>query len=1838
MKNLIYRYVARALMALLVGYPLLAQAFSPKPDLTAAGAITTLKADTNSSPLYGETYNLGATGLRGWIYIDPNDAGEDGLQTAQSRQILVTVASTPGSAVLAVNDVILGVLAGSSGTVSAFTSDCRKAFGVAIGEAEKTGAGTLRVKRWRAGITADVNIPMTIMGNYTDTAPYTCPKSALILANARIKLVGQLLADPNFLTSDWAGGINGLALLAGVASGDANYATVQTRLQTFARTLAAAPPSTAGLYSWDWGYLGLFLSEYYLSTGDAQVITGLNNYTVALAQVQSRYGTYNHVGSLLKADGSLHGSCPPYGPVNQAGIIANLGIVVGKKALVAAGQVIDPEIDPAIQRGSDYFAWYVNKGSIPYGEHPPWMGNHSSNGKDALTAVFFGLQAGRAVETEYYSRMAIAGFNGREYGHTGQGFCYLWGALGANMGGSLAVAEYLKNVRWHLDLERRTDGSFVYDGAEQYGAGSTSDGTYLGASSYEGMNPISAYILTYALPLKRLYITGKNAIPANTLDATKVANAIAAATTKQDCTGYTTTQLISALSEFDPIVRNYCANELAKRSLSSIELTTLRDMISGTNANGRIGACQTLGILKDATALPLIIQRLDKAIEPVSWVRGNAAIAIRSYTSAAASVQRDTMLTAFTTNATDPEVIVWDDPVQIANNYLSLALFGNAVPDGSTGNDIGSYVVNAPKNLLYPAVKAGLKQPDSYSRFGAAVFVETKLPFTDIKQLALDIFEVITTKPQADPLWSYEPQLSGIRTLQKHHCAEGLPMALSLLNVKPGYGWDASVFLPPGIDAVKFYGDIARWTRPIINDDITIMRANLAPSDFATINPLMVDAIASIDNAITSPSGLINLLPLATPQVVATTGPKAITLTGTSPRTAVTFTNVTAPAHGTLTGTAPNMTYTPAPLYSGPDSFTFQVVDNLITSEPGTVSIIVGTAGTGLKAEYYDNADFTNLKLTRTDAQVNFDWGTGSPDASIGVDTFSTRWSGLLLVPETGIYTFSTLNSDGVRLYVNGVAMLDKFGVQATNWNDSASIGLIQGQLIDLQMDYYENTGSAVAKLKWTGPSFAGANGAIIGKEWLFSSAGLTFTPYAHSQNVSLSQNAAQAITLTGSGGTLTYSVVTPPAHGTLSGTAPNLTYTPATNYNGADSFTFIVNNGTSNSAPATVSIGISAGLPVSFNWLNAAAGNWSAAGNWTSATAPAATGLPTYNLNFTPSGTYTVSHDLNNGFQLNQLTVAGDVTITGTNSLAFTANGFLLPQFNQNSSSAVTVDTPLNLAAMTTFGSTSVGAVTMTKLISGTGGLTKNGAGTLQIYGVTQNTYSGGTIINSGTLHVGAIINDNSPVIVNPLGTGPVTMNGGIIIFDRVTASNALTVNGGTFDINNGWGATWSGPISGAGALTKTGTTAITLSGNNSSFSGPKLVTEGNLSFTATNSLGTGPITIATGAKVDLSYSKTATAPAVAGLTLGGVAQLPGTYGSSTSNATNKSNTWFTGNGKISVLPASSTALALTGGATPAAPGASLTFTATVTGSSPAGSVAFYDGTTLLGSSTLSAAQASFTTSTLASGSRSITARYAGTNNAPSTSAPLVINVLPTAPTIFATSSKPTSINLAWTQTSGVTGYNVKRSLTSGGAYTLVAILGANQYVDTTVSQGTQYFYVVSALGGTGEGSNSAQVSITTLSTFQDWISQYNMGGLTGLTDDYDHDGQPNYLEFALNSNPTDGNTNGKIMAKLATVGGTPQVLTLTLAVRSGATFAADSNNQKAVVAVDQLTYVITASSNLSDWGTPVVSEVTGTDATAIQSGLPAPDSGWTYKTFRSAGAVSGNPSDFIRVTVTSP
>src|SRR4030095_14339099 len=82
--------------------------------------------------------------------------------------------------------------------------------------------------------------------------------------------------------------------------------------------------------------------------------------------------------------------------------------------------------------------------------------------------------------------------------------------------------------------------------------------------------------------------------------------------------------------------------------------------------------------------------------------------------------------------------------------------------------------------------------------------------------------------------------------------------------------------------------------------------------------------------------------------------------------------------------------------------------------------------------------------------------------------------------------------------------------------------------------------------------------------------------PTALPQSVNTSEDMALSITLAGTdldGDPLNFLVVSPPAHGTLSGTAPNLTYQPAPNYHGPNSFSSKANDGQADSAPATVAI-----------------------------------------------------------------------------------------------------------------------------------------------------------------------------------------------------------------------------------------------------------------------------------------------------------------------------------------------------------------------------------------------------------------------------------------------------------------------------------------------------------------------------------------------------------------------------------------------------------------------------------------------------------------------------------------
>jgi hypothetical protein len=122
----------------------------------------------------------------------------------------------------------------------------------------------------------------------------------------------------------------------------------------------------------------------------------------------------------------------------------------------------------------------------------------------------------------------------------------------------------------------------------------------------------------------------------------------------------------------------------------------------------------------------------------------------------------------------------------------------------------------------------------------------------------------------------------------------------------------------------------------------------------------------------------VNDRPVASAQSLTTVEEQAKTLTlaGTDAENdPLSFAVVANPSHGTLSGTLPNLTYTPTPDYSGPDSFTFTVSDGQLTSVPGTVSITVTAVNDApvANARFLSTPEDTALSITLTGTDADSD-------------------------------------------------------------------------------------------------------------------------------------------------------------------------------------------------------------------------------------------------------------------------------------------------------------------------------------------------------------------------------------------------------------------------------------------------------------------------------------------------------------------------------------------------------------------------------------------------------------------------------------------------------------------------------------------------------------------------------------------------------------------------------------------------------------------------------------------------------------------------------------------------
>ncbi len=124
----------------------------------------------------------------------------------------------------------------------------------------------------------------------------------------------------------------------------------------------------------------------------------------------------------------------------------------------------------------------------------------------------------------------------------------------------------------------------------------------------------------------------------------------------------------------------------------------------------------------------------------------------------------------------------------------------------------------------------------------------------------------------------------------------------------------------------------------------------------------------------------------------------------------------------------------------------------------------------GLIGLYHKGRHFEDLKLVLTDYDVDFDFADQSPDAMLGEDNFSIRWTGYIRIDRAGTYSFQTLSDDGVRLWVAGRPVIDNWGDHSATWN-SGDVYLKEGYH-SLRLDFYENGGVAAVKLCWSSDRF----------------------------------------------------------------------------------------------------------------------------------------------------------------------------------------------------------------------------------------------------------------------------------------------------------------------------------------------------------------------------------------------------------------------------------------------------------------------------------------------------------------------------------------------------------------------------------------------------------------------------------------------------------------------------------------------------------------------------------------------------------------------------------------------
>ena len=157
------------------------------------------------------------------------------------------------------------------------------------------------------------------------------------------------------------------------------------------------------------------------------------------------------------------------------------------------------------------------------------------------------------------------------------------------------------------------------------------------------------------------------------------------------------------------------------------------------------------------------------------------------------------------------------------------------------------------------------------------------------------------------------------------------------------------------------------------------------------------------------------------------------------------------------------------------DAVAIQFAAARTDGDPLTGSIVTTPSGAsvhGFQAEYFDNANLEGTpKLVRVDNEINI-LKASSPAPGISGGKYSVRWSGKLVAPTTGSYTFAFRGDDGFRIFVDGKSVINAWARGgARTFHGQAS--LEAGKSYDLRVEFFQDGGGCVAQLNWQLPGKA---------------------------------------------------------------------------------------------------------------------------------------------------------------------------------------------------------------------------------------------------------------------------------------------------------------------------------------------------------------------------------------------------------------------------------------------------------------------------------------------------------------------------------------------------------------------------------------------------------------------------------------------------------------------------------------------------------------------------------------------------------------------------------------------